>query len=356
MENQEPTNRNLIQSRVSRRTALKAGGIAALGLAFSKPLIQTIYPQPAFAQLSSAGLPGNDTTPDPQGQPLIAGCNPNNWVLGSEFSILTPVRALAVTNTGYIYAAADDMLVQKFDPSGSLVAQWGGVEGSGNGQFDEGGSSGVAVSPLGKVYVLDNGNNRVQIFDPNGNFLGKWGSFGTGNGQFDTPRGIVIDSAGNVYVSEDNHRIQKFNSAGGYLGQWGTQGSGDGQFNGPDGIAVDTSGNVYVSDKLNHRIQKFAPDGTFITKWGTQGTGDGQFNRPAHIAVDGSGHVYVRDYKLPDGRVQIFDSNGAYLNKIEGSSALGNGIALSSGCTLYLGTSYYEGTSFKLYLLKYVQA
>ena len=44
--------------RISRRDAIKAGGIAAVGLAFSKPVIETIYPRPAFAQLS----PGDGMT------------------------------------------------------------------------------------------------------------------------------------------------------------------------------------------------------------------------------------------------------------------------------------------------------
>ena len=38
--------------RISRRDAIKAGGIAAVGLAFSKPVIETIYPKAAFAQAS----------------------------------------------------------------------------------------------------------------------------------------------------------------------------------------------------------------------------------------------------------------------------------------------------------------
>ena len=41
--------------------------------------------------------------------------------------------------------------------------------------------------------------------------------------------------------------------------KWGTQGSGDGEFNLPVGIAVESSGNVYVADQGNHRIQKFRP-------------------------------------------------------------------------------------------------
>ena len=44
------------------------------------------------------------------------------------------------------------------------------------------------------MYVADYGNNRIQKFDSNGNFITKWGSKGTGDGQFDYPTGIAVDS------------------------------------------------------------------------------------------------------------------------------------------------------------------
>lgn len=36
-------------------------------------------------------------------------------------------------------------------------------------------------------------------------------------------------------------------------------GSANGQFSTPPGLAVDTAGNVYVADSGNNRIQVFAP-------------------------------------------------------------------------------------------------
>jgi DNA-binding beta-propeller fold protein YncE len=61
------------------------------------------------------------------------------------------------------------------------------------------------------VYVVERLNYRVQKFDSNGNFITKWGSEGDGEGQFDIPEGIAIDSSGNVYVADThNSRIQKF--------------------------------------------------------------------------------------------------------------------------------------------------
>ena len=38
---------------------------------------------------------------------------------------------------------------------------------------------------------------------------------------------------------------------------WGSEGTGDGQFDLPIGVAVNSSGQVYVTDDLNYRIQKF---------------------------------------------------------------------------------------------------
>ena len=52
--------------------------------------------------------------------------------------------------------------------------------------------------------------------------------------------------------------------------------AGDGQFNEPFGIDVDSSNNVYVADSGNHRIEKFDSNGNFITKWGLLGSEDGR--------------------------------------------------------------------------------
>jgi sugar lactone lactonase YvrE len=202
----------------------------------------------------------------------------------------------------------------------SYITQWG-TKGTGNGQFE--GPDGIAVDSSGNVYVTDYGINRVQKFDSTGVYITKWGNYGSGNGQFYLPIGIAVDSSGNVYVADrGNHRVQKFNSGGGYITQWGHLGGGNGQFDGPPGIAIESSGNVYVTDTVNMRVQKFDSTGVYITKWGTRGSGNGQFDGPGGIAVDSSGNVYVAD--TVNMRVQKFDSGGGYITQW-GNYGSGNG-------------------------------
>jgi hypothetical protein len=83
------------------------------------------------------------------------------------------------------------------------------------------------------------------------------------------PRYLALDSSNNVYVAA----VVKFDSSGNYLTQWGGYGSGNGQFDEPVGIAVDSGNNVYVVDTGNCRVEKFDSSGGYLTQWGSYGIG-----------------------------------------------------------------------------------
>ena len=189
---------------------------------------------------------------------------------------------------------------------------------------------GLCVDQQGSLFVVDNGNNRVQKFDSAGNFIILWGSFGSANANFHNPTGIACDGKGDVWVVDtNNHRVQKFDGKlGGYLMKFGSRGNGEGQFNAPWGIAVDrVRGYVYVVDSANFRVQKFDMAGEFIMAWGSFGNGDGQFYFPRGVAVDQEdGTVYVVD--MGNHRIQKFDTSTnvlpQLLTKWGGSPAAGH--------------------------------
>jgi hypothetical protein len=206
----------------------------------------------------------------------------------------------------------------------SFVLKWG-TSGTADGQFI--GPRGIAVDSGGNVYVAG-GDPRIQKFNSSGTFIFKFGGSGSSNpGEFVSPVGVAVDSAGNIYVTDSfpertNDFVQKFDSSGALLTSWGMNGGGNSQFFGAGGVAVDASGNVYVADPGNHRIQKFTSAGAFITKWGNNGTGDGQLSGPQGVSIDSSGNVYVAD--TGNSRIQKFDSSGTFITKW-GSAGSGDG-------------------------------
>ena len=91
---------------------------------------------------------------------------------------------------------------------------------------------------------------------------------GYSTAQFKNPYGVAVDSSGYVYVADsDNHCIRKITPEGVVSTFAGsrTEGFKDGtgieaQFNSPRGVVVNSSGNVvYVADTNNHRIRKITP-------------------------------------------------------------------------------------------------
>ncbi|MDE1764418.1 MAG: PEFG-CTERM sorting domain-containing protein, partial [Thaumarchaeota archaeon] len=103
-------------------------------------------------------------------------------------------------------------------------------------------------------------------------------------------------------------------SDGQFIDKWGSMGTGNGQFNSPQGIAVDSVGDVYVTDTGNYRVEKFTSTGQFITKFGTLGTNNGQFGAPSGIVVDSSGDVYVSDASEDHPNIQKFSISNSTAN------------------------------------------
>jgi len=178
----------------------------------------------------------------------------------------------------------------------------------------------VAVDGAGNVYVADTNNYTVRKITPAGVVTTLAGLAGNhdyadgigSNAGFGNLFGIAADSAGNVYVADNTYStIRKITPAGvvtTLAGAPGISGSADGtgsaaRFSSPRGIAIDSAKNLYVTDQNNQTIRKITPAGVVTTLGGVAGSygiADGtgrsaRFFTPAGIAVASSGVLYVAD-------------------------------------------------------------
>lgn len=140
---------------------------------------------------------------------------------------------------------------------------------------------GVAVDTEGNIYAVNAGSGTTTgtlvEFPANG---AAPVTIGTG---LQNPRGVAVDYAGNVYVSQvANNTIEKF-AAGSTTGTTYVA-SG---ISTPVGMGFDSSNNLYIADYGNNRIVEVSTGGTttIIT--------NSLFNGSKGLAVDAAGDLYV---------------------------------------------------------------
>ena len=194
---------------------------------------------------------------------------------------------------------------------------------------------GISIDAQDRVYVLNRSTEHpVMVFDREGNFLTSWGQ-----GLFKRAHGSGVGPDGSIYCTDDkNHTVRKFNPEGkvlmtlgkedqpsdtGYCEEYldffwslNTITRGGEPFNRPTGVSVTKEGTIYVADGYgNARIHKFSPDGKLLLSWGGPGYRQSEFRLPHDIFVDKQERVWVTDRE--NHRIQIFDSNGKFLDQWE---------------------------------------
>ena len=192
------------------------------------------------------------------------------------------------------------------------------------------------ITPTGAISILAGDAESTGYTDGVG-----------GAARFLRLRGIAIDAAGNLSVSDSgNNVIRKITSTGAvstFAGSAIYSGSTDGlgsaaRFSSPAGIVADSQGFLYLVDSSNGTIRKISPDGNVTTLAGLAGQNSGsvdgvgvaaRFSYPSSIAQDPTGNLYVTDQ---NGRtVRKITPDGVATTLAGSLSGIADGLGDSAG-------------------------
>ena len=190
------------------------------------------------------------------------------------------------TCTGTIQAGTSCTLNVTFAPSAPGLRQ-GAVN-----IYDNGVPANLLVSTL----IYGNGQSAVATFSP---LVTNPLSSGTFN--LSGPKGVALDAAGNVFVSDTgNSRVLEIRAFGAGVSTVGTG------LATPQGLAVDGAGNLFVADPgmslLSGGVVE-VPSGCVSSACQKVVYNVPLLSKPAGVAVDGLGNLYVADD--PNGIVKI---------------------------------------------------
>jgi sugar lactone lactonase YvrE len=213
--------------------------------------------------------------------------------------------------------------------------------------FDSSGNLYIADHVNHRIRKVDTSGNITTIAG-NGT-LGYLGdSAAATSAELDSPCGVAVDSSGNVYIADTlNHVIRKV--AGGTITTFaGDQSLGSGysgdtaaatsaQLNTPVGIVVDSAGNVWIADTGNSVIREVTTDGNINTIVGNSYAdygGDGgtaiasSLNHPLGLALDAAGNMYIAD-QLNQRIRMVAATKGVITTTSIITTVAGNGILAS---------------------------
>lgn len=210
----------------------------------------------------------------------------------------------------------------------------------------------ITADASGNIYIAELNNNVIRKISISGIIstvagTGVAGYSGDGGpataAKLNSPYGIAIDGAGNLYIGDfNNQRVRKVNTSGIISTVAGTGTGGYGGDGGPAAAAtlwnpgflnVDGTGNVYVCDNQNQRVRKINVATGIITTVAGNGTagysGDGgpatsaRLSYPNGIFIDGVGIMYIGD--ASNNVIRKVNSSGII------STIAGTGVAGYSG-------------------------
>lgn len=274
---------------------------------------------------------------------------------GTQARIWAP-QALAADDRFVYFGDSYNHCFRRYDPATKTVSTAVGTCGAYGDEGDGGPAtratfgeaSGIAVSRNGDLYVADSSLMRIRKVDAKTGIItafagsGMRGDDGDGGpataAKLDTPRGLHVDAAGNLYFADsENDRVKVVDAATGKIRTFAGKGksgvgSGDGgpatqaTFWQPTSVAV--RGNSILIADITQVVRTVDLSTGIITKlFGGGGSRDedvpgdqAQLNVPIGLNVDASGNVYYADNQ--DSRVRRWIASTGHVFTLAGSLGL----------------------------------
>lgn len=258
--------------------------------------------------------------------------------LPATSAALSGPRGLATDSSSNLYIAdCGDGRVRKVDSSGVMTSVAGGLGEHGLG--DGGPATSAALQcPAGvtfgggAMYIADATDNRVRKVDSSGVIstvagTGMAGFSGDGGpataAQLNTPSGVAVDSAGNVYIADlNNNRVRKVDTHG-VISTYAGNGASGGGLEGvaatstpitwPSGLAIAPGGALVIAESGFARVREVNAQGVISTIAGNGIPGYSGDGGPGTSATLDSPRALAYD---PSGNLLIADTNNAVIRSV----------------------------------------
>jgi sugar lactone lactonase YvrE len=287
---QQPVNQNVIWASNATFSVMTTG---VWPLTYQWQMNGTNLPNGIITTVAGNGI---TSSIGDGGSALIASLNaPSSLALDSAGNIF-----IADTGNDCVRKLGTNGIITRFAGSGAVGFSGDGdnaTKASLNYPF------GLAVDPIGNVFIADLKNNRIRKVDTNG-------IISTVSGGLAFPTGIVLDGVGNLFIADQSHHlIRKMdtndilttvagNGNSGYAGDGGAATNANLSF--PTGVAVDAVGELFIADYNNNVIRKVDTNG-LISTFAGNGTGllysggvatNVMLSSPANVWADASGNLF----------------------------------------------------------------
>lgn len=170
--------------------------------------------------------------------------------------------------------------------------------------------TGLAYDAAGaRLYVVDTHAHDIKVFSAEGRLLRTLGRRGEAEGEFNYPTHLALAKGELLVTDTMNSRVQVLAAdSGRHRLTVGRRGLYVGDLVRPKGVSVDSEGNIYVVESYYDRLLVYDRHGAFLLAIGGLGKDIGQFYLPAGVWSDARNRIFVAD--MFNGRVVVLQFLG----------------------------------------------